>query len=139
MVVSIRNFRAAAVAAVVILPAWGAPALAAPQIKAHPRRVMVGSTVTLRGKGFPANQTIPLSECGRTFWIVPEQACNTENETTVKTNRKGAFKTSFRVEVCPDSETGRGPTEKIRYIGEPVPAEDTVSLLGAAQIGVGYP
>ncbi len=139
MIVSIRNLRAAGVAAVVILPAWGASALAAPQIKAHPRRAMVGSTVTIRGKGFPANQTIPLSECGRTFWIVPEQPCNTANETTVKTNKKGAFETTFHVEVCPDSETGRGPTEKICYIGEPVPGEDTVSLLGPAQIGVSYP
>ncbi len=109
-----------------------------PRITARPHSVMVRTTATLKGSGFPANAVIQLAECGRTFWIDPSDPC-IEGEKTVTTDSKGRFRTTFQVGLCPEGESGKMPTSSTCYIGELVAGEDTGSLVGAAKITVTYP
>jgi hypothetical protein len=124
----------------VIAPLASAQASATgPTIKARPHKVMVSATTTLKGKGFPANSTIQLRECGKTFWLAPAEPCLTENATTVSTDAKGRFQTSFTVGLCPEGEPTKKPTQRVCYVGELITGEDTGSLLGAARLIVTYP
>jgi hypothetical protein len=110
-----------------------------PKIKARPHSVMVNTTTNLKGAGFPANTTIQLRECGRTFWMAPAYPCLEDNGVSVLTDAKGRFQTAFNVELCPEGEPRHKPTQRVCYIGELVSGEDTGSLLGAARIIVTYP
>ncbi len=113
----------------------------APHIGVSPRNVMVTTTVTVTGRGFPANSPIRLQECGAPSWIVPEEPCDTTNEVTVKTGPKGRFTTPFEAQVCPRVAPPKPPvTRETCFIGEPEPTgEDTAGLLGAAKLIVTYP
>lgn len=117
----------------------GARLAGTPAIRAHPREVMVDSATMLRGSGFPARETIQLRECGRTSWNLPEDPCDAEDVLDVTTDARGAFTASFHVQLCPEGEPGREPTERVCYVGEPVAGEGTARLVGAARIRVSYP
>jgi hypothetical protein len=108
-------------------------------LKVKPDNVMVNTTVTVKGKGLPPKSSVTLRECGRTFWIVPEEPCNTGNEVSVKTSARGSFVTSFKVEVCPEGMPGKVITERTCYIGVPKFGEDTVALSPSAKVIVTYP
>jgi hypothetical protein len=110
-----------------------------PSIKARPDNLMVGASTTLKGRGFPADSTVQLRECGRTFWIDPQDPCNTANGLSVQTDGKGRFKVRMRAEVCPEGESGSIITERFCYVGEPEAGEDTEALVGAVKITVTYP
>ncbi len=109
-----------------------------PKIVARPRTLMVNTTATLKGSGFPASTVIELGECGRTFWLAPQNPCIAE-EQAVATDRHGRFRATFEVGLCPEGEPGKMPTERTCYVGELVSGEDTGSLVGAAKITVTYP
>ncbi len=131
---------AACAVAVVAVPA--AQGASGPKIKAMPKNVMVNSSTTLTGKGFPADTIIVLRECASTIWIVPQDPCLTSNEEEVKTNAAGRFTTSFTVGLCPQSAPPpkKPVTERKCFIGEPKPfGEDQVELVGAAKVIVTYP
>lgn len=110
-----------------------------PVIKAHPESVMVDHQTRLKGKNFPSNFVIHLRECGRTFWLEPEEPCSTGNEATVTTDAKGRFSVPFHVELCPEGEPGEIVTERTCYIGEPQFGEDTGMLGPVVRIKVTYP
>lgn len=110
-----------------------------PSIKARPDNLMVGTSTTLKGRGFPANSTVQLRECGRTFWLDPQDPCNTANGLSVQTDAKGRFKVRIRAELCPEGEAGAIVTERACYVGEPEVGEDTEALVGAVKITVTYP
>jgi hypothetical protein len=111
-----------------------------PRIVDRPKSVMVNSSTTLTGTGFPPSTTIALQECGKTGWIAPQSPCASSNGISVTTNAVGGFKTAFKVSLCPDGVRGREPTSEICYIGEPKPSGiDTITLLGAVKITVTYP
>jgi hypothetical protein len=126
--------------------ACGLPALAQahpgarkPQIKARPDNVMVREHTVLKGARFAPNTTIELRECGRSFWLAPEEPCNTANAVSVHTDSHGRFVTSFMAEVCPEGVPGEVITERTCYIGEPKASEDSTTLLGAVKLIVTYP
>ena len=110
-----------------------------PRITARPTHVRVSSATVLTGAGFPANAVLHLRECGRVFWLVPEEPCNTSNALTVETNRNGRFRTTFHVELCPDGAAGKHATERACYIGRLQFGEDTGEVQPAARITVTYP
>jgi hypothetical protein len=110
-----------------------------PTITARPSHVMVSSATALTGTGFPSKSLLRLRECGRRFWLVPEEPCNTSNAITVETNRYGRFKATFHVELCPEGSVGKVPTERTCYIGRLQFGEDTGELQPAARIIVTYP
>jgi hypothetical protein len=110
-----------------------------PKINARPHSVMVNATTSLKGKGFPANTTIQLRECGRTFWLAPAYPCLEDNGVSVTTDAKGRFQTSFQVGLCPEGEATKKPTQRVCYVGELVTGEDTGSLVGPARLVVTYP
>lgn len=120
-----------------------APAYAAgegsPKVKAKPHRVMVNTTITLKGKHFAPNTTIQLLECGKTFWLAPSSPCLEDNAKEVTTDAKGRFETTFKAGVCPEAEHTKHPTEVVCYVGEAVFGEDTGELVGAATLKVSYP
>ena len=117
-----------------------ADAAAAQKLKAHPKKVMVDTDTTLKGSGFQANTTVTLEECSATFWIFPSFPCNTANEQTVKTDAKGRFTASFKVELCPEeAPPAGGATKRTCYIGVPKAVEDTGMLEPAARVIVSYP
>jgi len=109
------------------------------RLKLKPGDVMVNTPVRVKGTGFARRAPITLLECSRTFWIVPEEPCNTGNEVTVQTNAHGGFVTSIKAEVCPEGEAGKEITERKCYIGVPKFGEDTVELLPSAKPIVTYP
>ncbi len=109
------------------------------RIVANPSSVMVNTHTTLRGTGFPAHTMVALKECGTTFWLAPKDPCNANNGKTVETNGLGRFRTSFKVELCPEGEPGEFPTSRICYIGVPRFGEDTGALEPAAKVTVTYP
>ena len=130
---------AAGLAAVLIV-ALALPSLAAtsPHIAATPHNVMVNSTISLTGHGFPAHAKLTIAECSSTNWIVVMQPCDTDNTIVVHTDRHGRFTSSFTVELCPNSR-GHLTREKC-FIGNPQPqGVDTITLVGAARIVVTYP
>jgi hypothetical protein len=108
-------------------------------LKLKPNDVMVNTSVEVKGAGFARKASITLRECSRTFWIVPEQPCNTGNEVTVQTNAHGGFTTSIKAEVCPEGEAGKAITERKCYIGVAKFGEDTVELSPSAKLIVTYP
>jgi hypothetical protein len=141
MFLSTRSRVTLVIAAFAALAAAG-PAYAmggSPKIKATPKRAMVNTTVTLTGRHFPANKTIQLLECGKTFWLDPSTPCLEENAKEVTTDAKGRFETTFKAGVCPEGERTRHPTEVVCYVGEVVFGEDTGELVGAAKLLVSYP
>jgi hypothetical protein len=128
-----------AAAVLALIPAQPAFAGAkGPKITARPRSVMVNTETTLKGRGFPASSTIELRECGRTFWLDPEDPC-LEGGKSVMTDSKGKFTTSFSVGLCPEGEPTKKPTQRVCWIGELVSGEDTGQLVGAARLVVSYP
>jgi hypothetical protein len=114
--------------------AWGRA-----RIVANPSSVMVNTNTTLRGTGFSAHTEVALEECGTTSWLAPRDPCNSDNGKTVETNGLGRFRTSFKVELCPEGEPGEFPTSRICYIGVPRFGIDTVALEPAAKLTVTYP
>jgi hypothetical protein len=130
-------FAAATTALLLAAPAGASEG--APKIHAMPKRLMVNTTTTLKGKHFPANTTIRLLECGKTFWLAPSTPCLEENATEVTTDAKGRFETSFTVGLCPEGEQIRTRTERLCYVGEVVFGEDTGELVGPAKLKVSYP
>ncbi len=132
-----KSAAALAVAALALAPA--ASAAGSPHIRVMPKRVMVNTSTTLRGAGFPANTTISIAECGKTFWLAPSYPCLEENAESVRTNAKGKFETTFKAGVCPEGERTKHPTEVLCWVGEPQWVEDTGSLVGAAKLYVSYP
>ncbi len=137
------RFRAAGALTAIIAIVPVAVAQAAPGTEklmmAHPKSVMINTDTTIAGKGFPANTMVTLTECGATFWIVPNEVCNTENVTTVETNKKGRFKTPFEMKLCPEGQHARQPTTVICYVGVQSFVEDTGKLEPADKVKVTYP
>ena len=128
-----------AAAAVALVPVQSADATAkSPKITARPHAVMVDTETMLKGRGFAANSTIELRECGRTFWLAPQNPC-LEGGKSVTTDAKGRFTTPFSVGLCPEGEPTKKPTQRICWIGQLVNGEDTGSLVGAARLVVTYP
>ena len=118
------------------------PTTTPPHIVATPNNVMVNTTVTLAGFGFPAHATLLIEECGATSWVVvAQQPCDTNNTITIATDALGRFTAPFKVELCPRVTTGTGPiTREKCYIGNPQPrGVDTIRLVGAARVTVTYP
>ncbi len=110
----------------------------APKINARPHSVMVNSNTTLKGRGFPANATLQLQECGFTSWLAPNDPCLPDT-VTVATDSRGRFQTSFKVGLCPEGKPTKEPTQRVCYVGELQTGEDTGSLVGAARLIVTYP
>jgi hypothetical protein len=111
-----------------------------PTIKATPHSVMVNTDTTITGRNFTPGSSVQLSECSSTTWVVPNSPCNTDNTVTVTANNKGAFKTAFKVELCPGGKHGKEPTSEICYIGVPKPSGiDTGGLSPYAKVIVTYP
>jgi len=108
-------------------------------IKVKPNDVMVTTSVQVKGSGFAHKAPITLRECGRTFWLVPEEPCNTGNEVTVTTNTHGSFVASMKAEVCPEGMPRKEITERTCYIGVPKFGEDTGELSPSAKLIVTYP
>jgi hypothetical protein len=129
----------AALAATAALPGTAEASAGTPRIRARPRSVMVTTDTTLVGHGFPADSAISLRECGRTFWLAPEEPCDSDNEVAVMTDARGRFATPFKADVCPEGEPGRVITERTCYIGVPQAGEDTGGLLYPVRIKVTYP
>jgi hypothetical protein len=126
----------------VIAPAGTALAVSPlpPTIKATPHSVMVNTDTMITGKNFTPGSSVQLTECSATTWVVPKNPCNTDNTVTVTANKKGAFKTSFKVELCPGGKRGKEPTSEICYIGVPKPSGiDTAGLSPYAKVIVTYP
>ncbi len=109
------------------------------KLKAHPKSVMINTDTTIAGHGFAPNTMVTLTECGATFWLAPNDPCNTENAKTVETNAKGRFKTPFEAQLCPEGKHAHQPTTVICYIGVKSFIEDTGMLEPAAKVKVTYP
>ena len=112
-----------------------------PHIVATPNNVMVNTTVSLVGTGFPAHAKLVIKECGQTTWVVTQKPCDTNNTINVVTDAHGRFAARFKVELCPRTGTSTGPiTRETCYIGNPRPSGvDTIRLVGAAKVIVTYP
>lgn len=116
-----------------------ASAATGPHIKAVPNSVMVNTDTHLIGAGWPAHDTITLTECSQKAWVVPQSPCDTDNTVTVTTNGHGRFSTPFKVETCPAPTVPPGFAERC-YIGVPAASGvDTVTLVGAVRITVTGP
>jgi hypothetical protein len=107
------------------------------KLKVKPKDVMVNTSVQVKGSGFAHKASITLRECGRTFWIVPEEPCG--NSVTVHTNSSGRFATTMKAEVCPEGMPGKEITERTCYIGVPQFGEDTGELSPSVKLIVTYP
>lgn len=129
----------AIVAAALSLPSEGVARTPAAKVRAHPANVMVNTDTRLTGRGFPANATITLRECAAKSWLATQDPCNSSNEVSVRTDAKGRFTTELKAELCPEGQPGRGPTERVCYVGHPASTEGTVTLEGAGRIRVSYP
>ncbi len=107
------------------------------KIKVKPKDVMVNTSVQVKGSGFAHKASITLRECGRTFWIAPEEPCG--NSVTVQTNSRGSFTATMKAEVCPEGMPRKEITERTCYIGVPRFGEDTGELSPSAKLIVTYP
>jgi hypothetical protein len=108
-----------------------------PSITVKPNNVMVNTNTTVTGRNFGPHQRVMLAECSRTAWIVPQNACDTNNGKTVVANALGAFVTTMKVEGCPAVVPG---IAEQCYIGQPKPTGiDTVALRPFAGIVVTFP
>jgi hypothetical protein len=113
---------------------------APPTLKVIPRSVMVTTDATIVGKNFTPGSSVQVTECSATTWVVPNTPCDADNTVTVAANKKGAFKTAFKVELCPGGKHGKNPTSQICYIGVAHPSGiDVVGLLPSARVLVTYP
>ena len=111
-----------------------------PTLRAVPHSVMVNTDTSVTGKNFTPNSSVQLTECSATTWVVPSSPCNTDNAITVTANKKGAFKTAFKVELCPGGKHGKQPTSEMCYIGVSKPSGiDTVGLTPYVKVTVTYP
>ncbi len=111
-----------------------------PTLKATPHNVMVNTDTRIIGKNFTPGSSVQLTECSATTWVVPNAPCNTDNTVTVTTNKKGTFKTAFKVELCPGGKHGKEPTSEICYVGVSKPSGiDTAGLSPYAKVIVTYP
>jgi len=111
-----------------------------PHITAHPNNVMVNTATKLIGRNFTPSTTYTVKECGKTFWIVPQNPCDSTNSIVVTTNAHGQFKSSFTVQTCPSGTNSPPGFSQTCYIGVPTPnGIDTISLVGAARITVTGP
>ena len=109
-------------------------------LKANPHSVMVNTDTTITGKSFKPGSSVRLTECSATTWVVPNAPCNMDNTVTVTANKRGAFKTAFKVELCPGGKRGSEPTSEICYVGVSRPSGiDTARLYPYAKIIVTYP
>jgi hypothetical protein len=112
----------------------------APTLRAMPHSVMVNTDATIVGKNFTPGSSVQLTECSATTWVVPNAPCNADNAVTVTTNKKGAFKTAFKVALCPGGKPGKKPTSEICYLGVAHPSGiDTVGLSPSVKVLVTYP
>jgi hypothetical protein len=109
------------------------------RVTAHPTAVMVNTDTTITGSGFPAHMILSLRECGVTFWLAPNDPCNTENARKVEKNARGHFSTPFEAQLCPEGSPARQPTTRVCYIGVLRFGEDTGMLEPAAKVKVSYP
>jgi hypothetical protein len=135
---------AASLGAISAVGIQAAPALAIspvpPTLRATPHSVMVNTNTTITGKNFTPGSSVQLTECSATTWVVPHAPCNTDNGVTVTANKKGTFKTSFKVELCPGGKHGNEPTSEICYVGVLKPSGiDTAGLSPYAKVIVTYP
>lgn len=111
-----------------------------PTVTAAPHSVMVNTDTTITGRNFTPGSSVQLSECSATTWVVPKSPCNTDNTVTVTANKKGAFKTAFKAELCPGGKHGKEPTSEICYVGVPKPSGiDTAGLSPYTKVIVTYP
>jgi len=118
----------------------GATSASPPHIVVKPDNVMVNTNVTLTGTSFPAQTKISVAECSKTFWIAPQNPCDSNNTISVVTDGHGRFTRQFRAELCPRVKAVPPVTEEHCYIGEPKPmGVDTITLIGAAPVTVTYP
>jgi len=131
----------AALAPTMLATGAGAVSATPPRIVATPNNVMVNTTVSLVGTGFPAHAKLVIKECGQTTWVVTQKPCDTNNTINVVTDAHGRFAARFKVELCPRTGTSTGPiTRETCYIGNPRPSGvDTIRLVGAAKVIVTYP
>ncbi len=142
MLDSRRILGRSAVAAAALALCCAAVAAASPgeaKLTVHPRKAMVNTETTVKGRGFPASTTIVLRECGRTFWLDPADPCVEGATTSVMTDAKGRFQTTIKVGLCPEGEMTKKPTQRICYVGRFVGGEDTGSLEPATRLVVTYP
>ncbi len=120
-----------------------APASAAgegsPKVSVKPHKVMLNTTVALKGSHFAPNTTLQILECGKTFWLAPSNPCLEDNATEVTTDAKGRFETTFKAGVCPEAERIKMRTEVKCYVGAVKYGEDTGELVGAGKLDVSYP
>jgi hypothetical protein len=125
--------------AVIIVPVAATSGKATPHIVAHPDNVMVLRTTKLNGSSFPAKSKITIEECASTFWIAPQDPCDTTNSIQVKTNAGGHFQSVLTVHACAANNTTPGFSQTC-YIGEPKgTGVDTEALVGAVAITVTGP
>lgn len=111
-----------------------------PTLKAMPHSVMVNTDTTITGMNFTPGSSVQLTECSAKIWVVPHVPCNTDNGVTVTVNKKGTFKTAFKVELCPGGKHGKEPTSEICYVGVSKPSGiDTAGLSPYAKVVVTYP
>jgi hypothetical protein len=112
---------------------------AASSITADPNNLMVNTDTVLTGKNFAPRTKVHLTECAKTYWIAPQNPCNTNNTQNVTTNALGRFRTKFKAEVCPGGARV-GPTAVRCYIGVVKgTGVDTVALVPSVKIVVTYP
>jgi hypothetical protein len=111
-----------------------------PTLKVTPHSVMVNTDTTIAGKNFIPGSSVQLTECSATTWVVPNAPCNAANTVTITANKKGGFKTAFKVELCPGGKHGKEPTSEICYVGVSKPSGiDTAGLSPYAKVIVTYP
>ena len=111
-----------------------------PVITAKPDNVMVNTDTTLIGRNFQPATKLRLAECSKRSWVVPARPCDGGKTVTVRTNAKGQFKTTFKVEACPSDVAVSGGLAERCYIGVPEPSGvDTVRLEAAEPIVVTFP
>lgn len=116
----------------------GASASAQPHIVVQPSTARAGSSVAVRGTGFPARTRLTVEECSASSWIAPQDPCVKHNAVSTRTNQQGGFRLHMVVRTCP-VRTSDGTHRRSRtcYIGVPHPSGiDTIELTGAAQIRV---
>ncbi len=124
------------------LAASTAPAGAAtsvpPVLRVVPNNVMVNITVKVIGKHFTPHQSVVLSECSQTNWVVPANPCDTNNMVTATANKYGAFTAKLKAEACPAPATP-GIAEQC-YVGVATPTGiDTMGLRPYASLVVTFP
>ena len=78
-----------------------------PTIIAKPASTMVNSMITLKGRGFTAQASIRLRECGQRSWLDPRVPCNAANEVSVVTGANGRFTRGARLKSAPKANRSK--------------------------------